>query len=83
MLCVRDAGRRGSPGRGQVDTTLESVSGLGYSFNTLPLVSVYISNESDYITAIFSIYTHSCVCIYVCKQFNSAPLPDFNKSPCL
>lgn len=82
-VCVWDAGRRGSLGRGQVDTTLESMSGLGYSFNTLPLISVYISSESDYITTIFGIYTPSCVCICVCKRFNSAPQPDFSKSPCL
>lgn len=63
MPCIGVAGRRGSTGRGQVDTTLESMSGLGYSLNILPLVSVYVSSERDYSTTIFSIYTHS-VCIY-------------------
>lgn len=57
--CVRNAGSRGAPGKGQAGAALESMSGLGCSLNILPLVSVYISSESDYITTIFSRYTHT------------------------
>lgn len=60
---------RGSLCWTMVDITLDSVSGVGCSWNMLPLVTVYISSGSDYITTIFS-----CVCIYLCKQLNRAPL---------
>lgn len=56
-------------GKGEVDITLDTVSGVGCSLNMLPLVCVYISSGSDYITTIFS-----SVCICLCKQLNRAPI---------